>query len=318
MLKYKQRKKVIKLKKCIVIYNPNSGHKEVKKYLSQIEKILAKKGYESAIYPTKYKGHATEIVTNLPKVDLVMSFGGDGTFNEVMTGNFAREEKLLLTHIPVGTTNDIGAMLGYNKNIIDNVKASLNGVVKDFDIGIINDRPFIYVAGFGKYTNISYETPRKLKKKIGHLAYIKEGIKAFFQKTKLYDITYEIDNQEYRGLFSLVLISNTNHIAGIKNVYKEVKLDDDKFEIVLCTIRKRKDILKSLYFLTMYGPSQVPGIYFYRTNNIKLKINNTATKTFCIDGEKLEQNPEHEYKISMANNIKILIPKKNTNKLFLK
>ena len=151
-----------------------------------------------------------------------MSFGGDGTFNEVMTGNFKRKEKLLLTHIPVGTTNDIGSMLGYNKNILYNVKTSLNGVVKNFDIGIINDRPFIYVAGFGKYTNISYETPRKAKKRIGHLAYIKEGIKATFQKTKLYDITYEIDGETYRGLFSLVLISNTNHIAGIKNIYKDV------------------------------------------------------------------------------------------------
>lgn len=310
---------MIFLKKCVVIYNPNSGHREVKKYLTEIEQLLAKKGYESEIHATKHRGHAIEIISTLPSnIDLVMSFGGDGTFNEVMTGNFKRKEKLLLTHIPVGTTNDIGAMLGYTKNILDNVKASLNGVVKDFDIGIINNRPFIYVAGFGKYTNISYETPRPLKKKIGHLAYIKEGIKAFFQQTKLYDITYEIDGEKYRGLFSLVLVSNTNHIAGIKNVYKEVKLDDDKFEIVLCTIRKRKDIIKSLYFLTMYGPSKVPGIYFYRTNNIKITVNNATNDTWCIDGEKLEQNSQHKYTITMKNNIKILIPKKNIKKLFLK
>jgi len=309
---------VIFLKKCIIIYNPNSGHREVKKYLPDIEKLLNKKDYEVEIYATKHKGHAIEIVSNLPKVDLVMSFGGDGTFNEVMTGNFKRKEKLLLTHIPVGTTNDIGSMLGYNKNILDNVKASLNGVVKKFDIGIINNRPFIYVAGFGKYTNISYETPRKSKKRIGHLAYLKEGVKAFFQKTKLYDISYEVDGEKYRGLFSLVLISNTNHIAGIKNVYKEVKLDDNKFEIILCTIRKRKDIIKSLYFLTMYGPSKVPGIYFYRTNNIKLTINNTLNGTWCIDGEKLDQNPHNKYNITMENNIKILIPNKNIKKLFLK
>lgn len=309
---------MIVLKKCIVIYNPNSGHKKVKKYLPNIEKILNKKEYEVEIYATKHKGHATEIVINLPKVDLVMSFGGDGTFNEVMNGNFQRKDRLLLTHIPVGTTNDIGSMLGYTKDILANVKASLNGVVKNFDIGIINDRPFIYIAGFGKYTNISYETPRKTKKRIGHLAYLTEGVKAFFQKTKLYDITYEVDGEKYRGLFSLVLISNTNHIAGIKNVYKEVKLDDDKFEIVLCTIRKRKDIIKSLYFLTMYGPSKVPGIYFYRTNNIKLTINNTINGTWCIDGEKLEQDPNNKYNIEMKNNIKILIPNKNIKKLFLK
>ena len=237
------------MKECTVIYNPNSGHKEVKKYLQQIEKILNKKGYNTTIYRTEYKGHATELITQIEHTDLVMSFGGDGTFNEIMTGNFKRKDRLLLTHIPVGTTNDIGSMLGYTKNIIENVKLSLNGIVKKIDIGLINNHPFIYVAGFGKYMNISYETPRELKKQIGKLAYIKEGITTFFQKTKLYDISYEIDGEKYRGLFSFILISNANHIAGLKNVYKDIKLDDNRFEVVFCTIRKKKDLLKSLYFL---------------------------------------------------------------------
>lgn len=306
------------MKKCILIYNPNSGKKQVKKYLPEITKILSYHGYDSEVLITKYKNHAIEIVKSLPKVDLVMSFGGDGTFNEVMTGNFKRKEKLLLTHIPVGTTNDIGSMLGYGKNILDNVKLSLNGQIKEFDIGVINNHPFIYVAGIGKFTNLSYETPRKLKKKIGHLAYIKEGVKTFFQKTKLYDISYEIDDEKYRGLFTLVIISNANHIAGIKGVYKDVKLDDDKFEVVFCNIKKKKDILKSLYFLTMYDPSKVPGLYFYRTNNIKIKINNANEETWCIDGEKLNKSPNDRYNISINNNVKILIPKKNIKKLFNK
>lgn len=306
------------MKKCVIIYNPNSGHKEVKKFLPQIERIITKKGYELEVYATKYRGHAIELVENLPQIDLLMSFGGDGTFNEVMTGNFNRKKQLLLTHIPVGTTNDIGAMLGYNKNILNNVKLSLNGVIKDFDIGVINNRPFVYVAGLGKYTNISYETPRNLKKKIGHLAYIKEAIKETFQQTKLYDITYEIDGEKYRGLFSLVLVSNSNHIAGIKNIYKDVKLDDDRFEIVLCTIKKKKDILRSLYFLTLYGPSQVPGIYFYRSNNIKITVNNNVNSNWCIDGEKLEKDPQNKYNISMVNKVKVLVPNKNINKLFTK
>lgn len=303
--------------KCVIIYNPNSGHREVKKYIPDIEKLVNKKGYETEIIVTKYKGHATEIVENLEQVDLVMSFGGDGTFNEVMTGNFKRKEKLVLTHIPVGTTNDIGAMLGYTKNILENVKLSLNGIVKDMDIGMINNHPFIYVAGFGKYTNISYETPRNLKKKIGHLAYLKEGLVAFFKKTKLYDVTYEIDGEKYRGLFSFILISNANHIAGVKNIYKDVKLDDDQFEIVFCTIRKRKDIIKSVYFLTLYGPSKVPGIRFHKTNNIKITINTPTNLSWCIDGEKLEETSK-QYNIKTENKVKILIPTKKIKKLFAK
>lgn len=305
------------MKKCTIIYNPNSGKKNIKPHLPKITDILNKQKYEVEIIPTKYKGHATEIVEALSNVDLVMSFGGDGTFNEVMTGNIRRKERLLLTHIPVGTTNDIGAMLGYGKNIIENVKLSLKGVVKKFDIGLINNHPFIYVAGIGKFTNLSYETPRDLKKKIGHLAYIGEGLRAFFQKTKLYDISYEVEGKEYRGLFSLVLISNANHIAGIKNVYKDMKLDDNKFEVVFCNIRKKKDIFKTLYFLTMYDKTQVPGIYFYKTDKIKLKINNNEDKNWCIDGEELEKSNNNTYTIETLNNIEILIPKKNINKLFI-
>ena len=305
------------MKKCIIIYNPNSGKKNIKPYLPKILKILNKNKYETEIIPTKYKGHAKEIVEQLDNVDLIMSFGGDGTFNEVMTGNINRKNRILLTHIPVGTTNDIGSMLGYGKNIIENVKLSLNGVIKGFDIGMINNHPFIYVAGIGKFTNLSYETPRDLKKKIGHLAYIKEGLREIFKKTKLYDISYEINNEEYRGLFSLVLISNANHIAGIKNIYKEVKLDDNNFEVIFCTIKKMKDIFKSLYFFTKYDISKVPGFYFYKTNKIKIKINNPEEETWCIDGEKLENHIDNNYIIETINNIKILTPKKNVKKLFI-
>ena len=306
------------MKKCIVIYNPNSGRKEVSKYIPEIEEIIKSKYNEVEFISTKCRGHATEIVEKLPTIDLVMSFGGDGTFNEIVTGNLKRKIPLLLTHIPVGTTNDIGTMLGYTNDILSNVKLSIDGKIKDFDIGLINKHPFVYVAGFGKYTNISYDTPRLLKKKIGHLAYLKEGFKTFFQKTKLYDVSYEINGDKYRGLFSFIIISNANHIAGIKNIYKDVLLDDDKFEIVLCTISKKKDILRSLYFLTMYDPSKVPGIYFYKTNEIKITINNAENKNWCVDGERLEKNQKDNYHIKIKNNVKILVPKKNISKLFQK
>ena len=305
------------MKKSLVIYNPNSGKYNKEKTLPKIKKVLEEYDYSIDIKETMHKGHAIEIISTCPQYDLVISIGGDGTFNEVMTGNFKRKERLVLCHLPSGTTNDIGAMLGYGKNIIENVKLSLKGVVKKFDIGLINNHPFIYVAGIGKFTNLSYETPRDLKKKIGHLAYIGEGLRAFFQKTKLYDISYEVEGKEYRGLFSLVLISNANHIAGIKNVYKDMKLDDNKFEVVFCNIRKKKDIFKTLCFLTMYDKTQVPGIYFYKTDKIKLKINNNEDKNWCIDGEELEKSNNNTYTIETLNNIEILIPKKNINKLFI-
>jgi len=118
------------MKKCVIVYNPHSGRKVEYKFLPEFEKILKKYGYESEIIYTKYKGHAEEIVAGLESADLVLSIGGDGTFNEIITGNFKRSKRLVCAHIPCGTTNDIGAMMGYGKNMISNLKMTLEGEVK--------------------------------------------------------------------------------------------------------------------------------------------------------------------------------------------
>ena len=305
------------MKTCAVVYNPISGKKANFRVMPQFEKILSNYGYETQIIYTKYKGHATEIIRDLEPVDLVISIGGDGTFNEAVTGNFMRKEKLVCAHIPCGTTNDIGMMMGYGKNMINNLKLTLDGVVKNVDICMINNRPFIYVAAIGKFTNIPYETPRELKKNIGYLAYLTEGFKSFFDKTKLNEIVYEVDGVKHRGLFSFIILSSANRISGINNFYKDVKLDDNKFEIMLCNISKRKDIIRSLYFLTMYDISRVPGIYSYKADNFKIEFIDKPKKPWCIDGEKLDDN-SNKFEITIDNSLKMMIPKKNVEKLFVK
>lgn len=304
------------MKKCLVVYNPNSGKYNKEVTLPKIEKILNEYDYSVIIEKTKYKGDATSIVANIDKRDLVVSIGGDGTFNEVMTGNFMRKDRIVLCHLPSGTTNDVGAMWGYGKNILNNLKLALNGKVKRIDICTINDKPFVYSAGFGKFMNIPYETPRELKKRIGHLAYIREGARDFFRKVKLYDITYEVDNEKYRGLFSFALITNANRVAGINNFYKDIKLDDNKFEVLLCNITKLKDIVKTLYFFALYDASKIPGFYFYQTDNIKIKFNSPLKKPLCIDGESFD-DMSGSYNIKIDHDVYVLMPSKNVNNLFV-
>lgn len=304
------------MKKCLVVYNPNSGKYNKEVTLPKIEKILNEYDYSVIIEKTKYKGNATSIVANIDKCDLVVSIGGDGTFNEVMTGNFMRKDRIVLCHLPSGTTNDVGAMWGYGKNMLNNLKLALNGKVKRIDICTINDKPFVYSAGFGKFMNIPYETPRELKKRIGHLAYIREGARDFFRKVKLYDITYEVDNEKYRGLFSFALITNANRVAGINNFYKDIKLDDNKFEVLLCNITKLKDIIKTLYFFALYDASKIPGFYFYQTDNIKIKFNSPLKKPLCIDGESFD-DMSGSYNIKIDHDVYVLMPSKNINNLFV-
>ncbi len=305
------------MKNCVVIYNPNSGHIFKTSYLKQYKEILNKYSYNPKFIGTEYHNHALEIVSHLDNnIDLVISMGGDGTFNEVMTGNLQRKKPLVLAHIPVGTTNDIGVMFGYTNDVMKNLKLLLDGKIKEMDIGNINDRPFVYVAGFGKFMTIPYQTPRQLKKKYGHLAYVIEGIKDFFSPTKMHKITYKVGNIEKTGYYSFMLISNANRIAGINNFYRDVKLDDDAFEVIFCNFKRRVDILKTFALLLTMDASKVSGVEFYKTNHLEVKFYNYPHKAWCIDGEKLNRATLN-YKITNIRNVKIMMPSKNISKNFI-
>ncbi len=302
------------MKKCVVIINPNSG-KGVH-LTKEIENILKESGYESEIYFTEYPNHAEEIVYNIVDADLVISLGGDGTFYEVMNGNFKRKKELLLSHIPVGTTNDVGHMYGLSSDIIKSLKDILDGTVKKVDICTINGRSFVYVASFGKFMEIPYETPQKLKKRIGHMAYLLSGARDILKKTPIYDVTYEVDGVKHHGKYTFIIISNANRIAGINNFYRDMKLDDGKFEVMFCSIRNLASLAHAFYILKTSDISYVNGVECYKTDNIKITFNN-GYKPWCLDGEKYDGKTSH-YEIATKKKVKMLIPKKNVDKLFLK
>jgi len=224
------------MKKCVIICNTKSGKGIKQSVLDRLLEEIQKNGYEVEFYKTEYAGHAYDIIKTIDTADWVISMGGDGTFNEVVTGMLEREEQIPLSHLPVGTTKDIGAMYGLGKDPIRNFKLLLDGACKEVDICTINNHPFVYVAGFGKFTNIPYETPRNLKKKLGYLAYLFHGLRSLFTKINLMEMTYTIGEKEYAGLFSLIIITNANRVAGVRNIYNDIKLDDHEVEILFTNI----------------------------------------------------------------------------------
>ena len=305
------------MKNCIMIYNPNSGHTMNENNLKSAKKIFPEYGYNLKIIPTEYAGHAKEIVSHIEECDLVVSVGGDGTFNEVVTGNMQRKKRLLVANIPIGTTNDVGAMFGYGRNFENNLRLLLEGKVKNIDICTVNDRPFVYVAGLGKFINIAYDTPRYLKKKFGYMAYLFEGFKDFFRPIKSYKITYELNGVKKTGYYSFILISNANRIAGINNFYKEVKLDDNNFEMLLCNFPTRRTIIRALRLLIENDPNNISGIEFYKTNEVKFSFSQYPKKAWCIDGEKLDRASKY-FEFKTVNDFEVLMPTKNDKKLFIK
>ena len=305
------------MKKCTLICNLESGKGIKKEEVGKIISLISKHGYDITYHITTKQGDAKSYIQTLDdNVDLVLSIGGDGTFNEVLSGNYLRDKKLVLSHIPVGTTNDIGTMFGMGKNLLKNVESILEGEIRQVDIGLINNQPFMYVAGFGKFINVPYETSRKLKKSLGYFAYIVNGIKEFVQKTKLYELEYEVDGKVYRGLYSLILISNANRIAGFNNIYKDVKLNDNKLEMVFCNITRKKDLVKSIAIMLNKGITNVPGLYCHASDKLEIKFKNVPKNCWTIDGEKYNEKTK-KYVFTIDKTTYMLLPKKNLKELFV-
>lgn len=303
------------MRKCVIIMNPNSGKKRKLDY-KELYDILRKHGYDGQIKFTRASKDATKIVKELDnKVDLVISAGGDGTLNEVVTGNYERKQKLTLANLPLGTTNDVGNMYGLSKNCLRSLELILSGKKEKIDVCTINKTPFIYVACLGDYIDMAYSTPRELKKKYGKIAYIMYGLSQLKNRISTYDVKYKIDGKEYEGQYSFFFITNSSRVAGVNDIYYDIKLNDNMFEVAFAKVNNKKDMLKMLVQMSTKEIKDVPGITYYQTNNLEIEFLKGPKTSWCIDGEEYKSSKiKFEFKIDTC--MEMLLPTENISKLF--
>lgn len=304
------------MKICVIICNPQSGKINKEKLLFKFKKILWDYGYKTEIKYTKKSKDAINIIKSLPKVDLVIAAGGDGTLNEVLNGNLSRKEKLLIANLPLGTTNDVGKMYGYTKNYCKDLKMLLSGIIKNIDTCKINDKGFVYVSCFGNYVDIAYNTPRKLKKTLGKAAYFLRGFKEATNRVKTYGLNYKVNGIESYGNYSFIFITNSSSVGGIKNFVPNVKLDDNAFEVIFCKLTNKFDIIKSLIYIIAGKIHKAKGIEYYKTDKLEIVFDDQDI-AWCVDGEEYKLGT-NKYNFSINKDINMLVPYKHINNLFEK
>ena len=306
------------MKKCVMIMNPESGKKKNISTYQGFYDLLRKYGYELEIIFTKAGGDGRKIIQGINQsVDLVISAGGDGTLNEIVSGNLMRKKPLTIAPLPLGSTNDVGNMYGLNETVFKNLEKLLKGKAKYIDICYVNDTPFVYVACFGDYIDMAYATPRELKKRYGKLAYILYGFKQIFNKINKYNIKYKIDDEEYETECSFIFISNSSRIAGQPDVYYDVKLDDNMFEVAIAKVNNKAEMLKMLVLLTTVEVKDIPGVTYYRTNNLEIEFLNKQKTSWCIDGEEYKEKT-NKYTFRVEQNMKMQVPREKINVIFKK
>ena len=271
-------------KKMLFVFNPKAGKGKIKTNLLDIVDIFNKGGYEVIIYSTQKPRDAYEKAKEYEsKVDLIVCSGGDGTLDEVVTGVMEVNSSVPIGYIPAGSTNDFATSLFMPKNMIRVAEMIMAEELYHCDIGRFNQKTFAYVAAFGLFTDVSYETDQDLKNVLGHVAYVLEGVKRLFD-IKSYHMKVSSEEVQVEDDFIVGMITNSRSVGGFKNLTgKNVDMNDGFFEVTLIVHPKNPLQLQEIMTALVMAEDNTDMIYSFKTRQLTIETDEEVPWT--LDGE---------------------------------
>ena len=275
------------MKKMLFIMNPYSGMRRAARYLADIISLFNRNGYEVITHMTGSQGEAIDVVARTAsKVDLVVCCGGDGTFNETVTGLLRSGVDIPIGYIPAGSTNDFATSMKLSTNVMQAAKDIVKGQPIAYDIGKFGNRYFSYVASFGAFTKASYATPQSIKNALGHTAYVLEGITELSQIRKEH-VRMELDGEIVEDDFIFGAISNSTSVGGVLNLDpNQVDMADGKLEVLL--IRVPRDLVELAECIKAVQSQQYNCAVITFRSAEKIKVHSNPLMPWTLDGEREE------------------------------
>ena len=278
-------------KEILFVYNPIAGKGKVKAALAGILETFARAGYSVTARPTLEKGDAEKAALEMDtgRYGLIAVAGGDGTLDEVVKGSMQREDGKTLTigYMPAGSANDFAASHGMSQDLCEAAKVITEGRTECYDIGLFNDDSyFVYVAAFGNFTHISYDTPQNMKNAFGHAAYMMRALPELlqFSKIKPYHIKAVCDGEEYEDDYALGMITNSKSVGGFSGVLgNNVDMQDGLFELTL--IRMPKGRLDVNVIIGKLLAGDLDKKYMDHIQASEITLHSEPAINFSLDGE---------------------------------
>lgn len=295
-------------KKMLLVVNPVSGKKMAKQYMMRMINRFDQAGYNVTACCTQINKNAYDIVKNRGReFDIVVCCGGDGTLKETVCGIMELGLDIPVGYLPMGSTNDFAHSMNIPTDVFEAVEAIINGEPKPVDIGKFGDENFIYVAGFGNFTAISYSANQKLKNVLGKNAYYLQAVKEFF-RMKPFHARVEADGEFFEGDYFYGEASNSYSIAGMPVLHNMgVEFDDGKHELILVEMFKSPaDILRLANDMVHKTVADNPSVIIRHCDHIKFMFDEPTP--FTLDGEFGGEHLEVEAK-TLKHAVKIMVQK---------
>lgn len=211
----------------------------------------------------------------------------------------------------MGTVNDFGRALLIPKDIDEAVDVIVSGQTVSVDVGKMNNRYFINIAGGGKITEVSYEAPSRLKTVLGPLAYYVKGLE-MLPEIKASDVRIEYDGEVYSGEAMMFLIGLTNSVGGFEKLVPDASINDGYFTLL---ILEKVNFAEFGHIFTLASRGEHikhPKVRYVKAKDIK--VSSFDKVQLNVDGEFGGILPAHFINLERHINVFSLLEQLNTEK----
>jgi len=276
-----------RFRRALVLANPIAGRGSGRTRAEECARRLAAIGVESSVHFTNARGDARDTARKLdPAVDVVVSVGGDGTLGEVLEGLSGRDVPVAI--VPAGTANVMSLDLGLPRDVASLVDVIGRGRTIALDTARVNGKRLSFlVTGVGFDAMAVREVEERRKGPITKAAYFSAGMRALRHYVPP-RLQVEVDGRKLEQPCALVLVSNIVHLAGLRVLAPDRRLDDGLFEVYLFAKGSRAALAGYALRALLAG---LPGGSCTRLRARRVRITSDAPVPCEVDGDAFGETP---------------------------
>jgi len=184
---------------------------------------------------------------------------------------------------PLGTTNDFARAMKIPKRWEDFCDLVIENKTRPIDIGKVNGRHFINIAGGGSLTELTYEVPSRLKTMIGQLAYYMKGIEKMINLSPTELVIRAEGIGEVEGEFMMFLIANSNSVGGFERLAPDARIDDGLLDVIAVKKCNLAEFIRLVTMALRGDHFNDPRIMYFKTE--RMEVTSPGHVLLNLDGE---------------------------------
>jgi len=266
----------------LIIANPIASGGDAGKKANILADILKRRSHQAEPYLTRFAGDGKQRVSMISggEFDRIVVVGGDGTFNEIISG-LPEHLSIPLVQLPTGNANLLGKDLDLPKTPAGAADLIENGRVIMADVAEMNGVKFIMIAGAGFDAKVTERLKSVRTGRISNLSYVlpvlrtlRSGPRAMFHVA--------VDGCRHaKG--EIVLVCNVRSYGGICEMAYDADVGSGCLDIVVLPKESAASIARYFFMARFSRITRLKGVAYLKGQQVTITAENPVPMQ--VDGD---------------------------------